>query len=137
MIVITCIDDNGGTIFNHRRQSQDRILRAKIVELVGSTRLWMNQYSAAQFEDCNLPNCTVDEDFLQRANPGEYCFVEGTPLMPVSEKLEKVILFRWNRTYPSDQKLDLVLTEDGWVQEVVADFEGYSHEKITMEVYVR
>lgn len=137
MIVITCIDDNGGTMFNHRRQSQDRILRSKIVELVDSAPLWMNPYSATQFEDCDIPNCVVDEDFLQKVNPGEYCFVEGIPLGSISEKIEKVILFRWNRVYPSDQKFDLSMATDNWKQETVFDFAGYSHERITMEVYVK
>ena len=35
MIVIACLDDNGGMMFNHRRQSQDRVLRAHIAALVG------------------------------------------------------------------------------------------------------
>ena len=43
MIVIACLDDNGGMMFNHRRQSQDRVLRAHIAALVGDARLWMNQ----------------------------------------------------------------------------------------------
>lgn len=46
MIVIACLDDNGGMMFNHRRQSQDRMLRAHIAALVGDARLWMNHYSA-------------------------------------------------------------------------------------------
>ena len=45
MIVIACLDDNGGMMFNHRRQSQDRMLRAHIAALVGDARLWMNHYS--------------------------------------------------------------------------------------------
>lgn len=49
MIVIACLDDNGGMMFNHRRQSQDRMLRAHIAALVGDARLWMNHYSAQQF----------------------------------------------------------------------------------------
>ena len=31
MIVIACLDDNGGMMFNHRRQSQDRVLRWSVV----------------------------------------------------------------------------------------------------------
>ena len=50
MIVIACLDDNGGMMFNHRRQSQDRMLRAHIAALVGDARLWMNHYSAQQFD---------------------------------------------------------------------------------------
>ena len=46
MIVIACLDDNGGMMFNHRRQSQDRVLRAHIAALVGGAMLWMNHYSA-------------------------------------------------------------------------------------------
>lgn len=32
MIVICVMDDHGGMLFNHRRQSQDRILRARILQ---------------------------------------------------------------------------------------------------------
>ena len=39
MIVIACLDDNGGMMFNHRRQSQDRMLRAHIAALVGGAML--------------------------------------------------------------------------------------------------
>lgn len=49
MIVILCVDYNGGTMFNHRRQSQDRLLRDRILRLTAGTRLWMNHYSAKQF----------------------------------------------------------------------------------------
>ena len=45
MILIVCVDDHNGMMFNHRRQSQDRILRADILELTGGKKLWMNAYS--------------------------------------------------------------------------------------------
>ena len=35
MILIVCVDDHNGMMFNHRRQSQDRILRGDILELTG------------------------------------------------------------------------------------------------------
>lgn len=34
MIVICVMDDHGGMLFNHRRQSQDRILRARILQRI-------------------------------------------------------------------------------------------------------
>ena len=33
MVLIVCVDDHNGMMFNHRRQSQDRILRADILNL--------------------------------------------------------------------------------------------------------
>ena len=33
MVLIVCVDDHNGMMFNHRRQSQDRILRGDILEL--------------------------------------------------------------------------------------------------------
>ena len=45
MIVICVIDDHGGMLFNHRRQSQDRILRARILQRTKGKKLWMNAYS--------------------------------------------------------------------------------------------
>lgn len=41
MILIVCVDDHNGMMFNHRRQSQDRILRGDILELTEGKILWM------------------------------------------------------------------------------------------------
>ena len=43
-------------------------------------------------------------DFLEQAGEGEYCFVENTGLQAVEAKIEKIIVFWWNRHYPSDRK---------------------------------
>ena len=71
MIVIACLDDNGGMMFNHRRQSQDRMLRAHIAALVGDARLWMNHYSAQQFDAESIQHLNVDDAFLQEAVDGD------------------------------------------------------------------
>ena len=47
MIVITCLDQKNGMMFNHRRQSQDCVLREHVAKLVANVPLWMNHYSAA------------------------------------------------------------------------------------------
>jgi len=48
MIVITCLDQKNGMMFNHRRQSQDSVLREHVAKLVANLPLWMNHYSASQ-----------------------------------------------------------------------------------------
>lgn len=80
MIVITCLDQKNGMMFNHRRQGQDSALRERVAELVANVPLWMNHYSANQFDTESIPNLNIDDDFLQEAAQGEYCFVEDAPL---------------------------------------------------------
>lgn len=65
MILITCVDDAGGLLFNNRRQSQDRILRKEILAQVSGQKLWMDAYTAALFEGENA-SIEVAEDFLQK-----------------------------------------------------------------------
>lgn len=90
MIVIACLDDNGGMMFNHRRQSQDRMLRAHIAALA-----------------------------------------------PFERWIEKIIIFRWHRTYPADQHFDIDLSGGNWKICESVEFTGHSHERITIEVYLR
>ena len=33
MRVIVCVDDNGGMLFNHRRQSRDRVLCERVLQM--------------------------------------------------------------------------------------------------------
>lgn len=40
MIIIACTDDNQGMLFNHRRQSQDRVQRQRMLQRTGGAKLW-------------------------------------------------------------------------------------------------
>ena len=131
MIVILCVDDNGGTMFNHRRQSQDRLLRDRILRLTAGTRLWMNHYSAKQFAPAS--SIYADDHFLDKAAPGEYCFVENSDVLPYEQSIEKIILYQWNRRYPADHIFNIPRSRWRLVQRT--DFPGSSHERITEEVY--
>ena len=122
-------------MFNHRRQSQDGVLRAYIAELVGDATLWMNHYSAQQFDAESIRHLNVDESFLREAVEGDYCFIEDAALLPYERWVEKIIIFRWNRTYPADQYFDIDLSEGRWRQMESIEFAGHSHGRITMEVY--
>ena len=138
MICVVCVDDKMGMLFNHRRQSQDRALRARLLTLCAHSRLWMNAYSLRQFQK-ELPlevRLSVDEDFLTKAGIGEVCFVEGLPLLPWLDRIEQVILYRWNRDYPADTYLDLALDAPPWSLAAREDFPGFSHPMLTKEVYI-
>lgn len=134
MILVVCIDDHGGMLFNKRRQSKDRALRADLLKLSKQSRLWMNAYSAAQFAD-ETDNVLVDEDFLEKAESCDYCFVENLDITPYADSIDSVILYRWNRIYPSDVKFPMDLFSDKWELVNTLEFSGFSHEVITREVY--
>lgn len=134
MIVLTCLDDRDGMMFNRRRQSQDRLLREDILHMTEGSRLWMNAYSAKQFADTACSSITVAEDFLQHAAAGDYCFVEDQSILPVRECIEKLILYKWNRSYPGNTFFDFPYRE--WELVETKDFVGSSHDKITKEVYI-
>ena len=132
MIAAVCIEDRGGMRFCGRRVSRDRAQQADLIALCGGEPLWLNAGSAGLFQGQNI---TVDEAFLTKAGPGQVCFVEDQPLTPVLDRLERLVVYRWNRTYPSDFKLDLDLAD--LVRTEQTEFPGNSHETITREIYER
>ncbi|HJB90299.1 MAG TPA: ribonuclease Z [Candidatus Eisenbergiella merdigallinarum] len=137
MILLVCTDDAGGMLFNRRRQSQDRILREKILSLTAGGVLWMNEYSYGQFRDGTAEGIRVDGAFLQKAGSGEYCFVEDQRIDLADGRIEAVIRYCWNRAYPADLYLDLEQLAARFRLVSREEFAGSSHEKITKERYVR
>lgn len=130
MKLIVCLDEKDGLSFNRRRQSSDRKLWERLLERVGEERLWMNAYSAKLFD--KLPeNVTVDEDFLEKAQAGDWCFAENVSLLPAAGKVEELTVYRWKKVYPADRKYPFPKGK------LVGsyDFSGNSHECITEEVY--
>lgn len=134
LIAAVCIGEGGGMLFNRRRVSRDKAQQADLLAFCGAGRLWMNAYSAGLFADAS-DRITVDEDFLRKALPGEVCFVEDQPLAPVADRVEAVVLYRWNRAYPADVRLDLDLSD--FVLTERMEFPGTSHEAVTREIYQR
>lgn len=136
MIAIVCLEERKGMQFGGRRVSRDRVVTEKICALCTGKTLWIDPVSAVLFEEQEQSkNVTFHavSDFLEQAGKGEYCFVENKGLQAMEEKIEKIVVFWWNRHYPSDRKFDLDLS--GWKKVSEEEFTGYSHEKITKEVY--
>ena len=135
MIIMVCVDDKNGMMFNKRRQSQDRVLRQHMLELAGDKKLLMNAYSRKQFPKEDEGRIAVAENGFQNIRSGEYCFLEDKDPAQYKEQIEELILFHWNRTYPADLCCTLDLSE--WKQKTTEEFAGSSHEKITQEWYVK
>ena len=87
MKVFVCVDDNGGMLFNNRRQSRDQKVVEKIREIVGKEKLWIKEFSKAMFEE----SVVIDDALLDQAGQGDYCFIENEHLSPYEEKIEEGI----------------------------------------------
>ena len=135
MIVIVCLDDKKGMMFNYRRQSRDQAVTDRIQKICTGKKLWMNPYSDQLYGSLEGTDIVVENDFLSLAGSGEICLVESDRLMPFIEEIEQVIIYRWNRTYPADVYPDLDLSQ--WERRERHEFPGTSHEKITEEIYKR
>lgn len=134
MILMVVVDDNNGMMFNHRRQSQDSVLRERILQMSEKSVLWINGYTEKQFGD--IPSYVrVSDALLNEAANGEFCFIEDMGVASYSENIEEFIIFRWNRKYPGDMKLDFLPQDHGMELVESEDFKGSSHEKITMEIW--
>lgn len=136
MKVVVCVDDRGGMMFNRRRQSRDRALIADLLASVGDSRLLIAPYSELLFEGTD-GDYTVSENPLDSAQGDDICFVESISVKEYAKRISEVTVYKWNRTYPYDFSFDLDLDTNGFKLVSSYDFEGYSHEKITKEIYRR
>lgn len=131
MKVIICLDDNGGMLFNNRRQSRDKEVLKDIINNLKGKKLHISPFSEKLFADYS-ENVIVDEDFLNEASENDVCFVENNALKDVSG-ISEITVYKWNRIYPSDLKCDIDFSLYTLVESV--DFKGFSHDKITKETY--
>ena len=141
MVVYIAVDKNNGMMFNNRRQSQDRIMRQQMLDDCEGRTLWIHEYSKKLFvpnDGSDFPtNIIVDNDFLNKAGEEDGCFVENCNIAEWMDKVDKVVLFKWNREYPADFFFDISLLDNNWKKFSVNKFVGSSHDKIIKEVWKR
>lgn len=133
MNLIVCIDDNFGMLFNGRRVSRDRAVTEKIANLTEGKRLWMDAYSLELFPAAD--SAYVSSDFMDLCANEDWCFAENQDVSAFLDKVDSVVVFKWNRRYPSDLKFPWELFATRWYLLSTEEFSGFSHERITCEVY--
>lgn len=134
MTVILCLDDKDGMMFGPRRQSQDSVLRDRILNDCIGKKLYMNGYSYKMFSQSQGNFAICDEDFLSIAGEGDVCFVENLDICPYASKISKIIIYRWNRVYPAT--MFFKFPEGEWRLTVSSEIGGSAHD-ITEQVYVK
>ena len=134
MNLILCLDDHNGISFGGKRQSRDRVICEKILAISNGQPLWMSACSAELF--LNRENIVVQDDFLQLAKAGDFCFAEQG-ICHIPDRVSRIILFKWNRDYPADRYFFYDMSANNFCLTSIESFSGHSHDEITMEVYER
>ena len=134
MTVFVCIDDRGGMLFNKRRLSKDKAVIHDIEKEVTDDVLYITEFSEALFADSNVSALSVS-DPLFCASENDFVFIENMALKSYIDKIDKLIIYKWNRRYPFDLSLDIDPRNDGFYLESESSFKGNAHDKITKEIY--
>ena len=134
MKIIVCLDDGGGMTFNKRRQSRDRILLADIKAMTEGETLFASPFSEKLLTEHEI-DAKIKKDPLKKADKNDFCFIEDIPVRPFLSEINEIIIYKWNRRYPTDMTFDISPQADGFTLSSVTEFAGSSHEKITKEIY--
>lgn len=134
MILVVCLDERKGMLFNNRRLSRDRLLIEDLLKHKGDAPLYIAPFSKALF--AKYPGAVIEaEDPLTAAGADDYVFNEHLDASPHLDRITSVIIYYWNRHYPSDMTFNLDMSS--FHLSSTTEFVGSSHEKITKEVWNR
>ena len=134
MIAVICLDDNNGMLFNNRRQSRDKILIEDLIKSSNGNKILINEFSKLLFVGFeNLVD--VSDTFLCDAKENNICFIENVDLTEFEDKIDRLIIYKWNRVYPADFSCTLDFSAFTLVGEFV--FEGNSHPVINKQIFVK
>ncbi len=132
MTVIVCVDNKNGMLFNHRRQSSDQNLLNFLFQKFPNQKLHIRPFSEKLFS-AYADRVIVDENFSQTDHK-TVCFVEDVDVAQL-QFVEKLIVCKWNRAYPSDFRLTVDLSAYSLAN--TTDIVGHSHDKITIQEYMK
>lgn len=137
MNIIVCLEDNNGMMFNKRRLSQDVEVRNDIYKNLGDKSLIMNNYSFKMFQKDNSDKKIVVSEDIPVDDDKNFQFIEDKHLSKFEVKIKQIIIYYWNRRYPSDLKFDIDIDDVNWEVVSEEEFAGKSHEKITKKIIVK
>lgn len=133
LTVAVAVDDEGGMLFYGKRLSKDSVLTAEFIESAAEAPVYASDFSRILF--AKYPKVKLCENPFEDAEDRAYCFIENYHLAPYLDMIDTIIIYRWNRFYNSDFKLDIDPQKCGYICSKITEFSGSSHDKITKEVY--
>lgn len=134
MKAIVCVDNSLGIMFNKRRMSQDVNQRNDLFQLLNDEPLYMSAYSGSLYDVPHRNNIRISNAY-HRECEDHYCLFEDDKINDYIQDIQELILYCWNRDYPSDKKLSLNFSKFNIKHEY--EFTGSSHNTITRIIYER
>lgn len=131
MKLAICIDNSGGMLFCHRRQSRDRELIRDLSESLRGGTLFSEAFSETVLAE--TAHTVITRDKAESLGEKDIFFIECPPIAPLLPYADELIVYHWNRAYPSDESLDIRI--DRMTRISLTEFVGSSHEKITKEIF--
>ena len=128
MIAITCVTKDNGISFNNRRPSWDRKVMADILRSFTGASIGIPYQAKHLFTSCGT--FKYSPKYKEKY---DICYTDQDTLK--DDKPAGLVLYRWNRDYPTDKKLELDLNNYRLI--AIEDIQGYSHDIICKEVYER
>ena len=133
MNLVFAMDNRGGLFFKNHRQRRSRDLRDDLINNLINPQnskqekknyLRLHPDSRDQFENKDDTVIKYSENYLCDAKDGDYCFVDvwdengdtKTKILNLirKNKVEKIVIYHWVKTYPADTFMDPELSLYGW-----------------------
>lgn len=127
MILITCIDNSNGIMFNKRRVSKDALLIERLKGITKENKIYVSEYSKPLFD--GFDNLVLS---IENLTNNDFYFLEDEDY---NGNIDKIIIYKWNRDYPADKYFDIDLSSYELIS--TQDFQGSSHDLITEEIYIK
>ena len=125
-----------GMSFFGKRQSRDKKLIERLLSHEEYKNVYVSAYSLPLFYEFEDARVCVTSDYSE-AGEEDICFFELEHITEYDKDIKGLVIYRWNRAYPSDKKFPYLPEDKGYALISSVDFEGNSHELITEEIWKR
>ena len=130
MTLIVCLDQKGGMLFNNRRQTLDY----ELVNIIAKSfsDIHISHFSEKYFQGAK---CKISSNPFLEATEESTVFLEDTGAIDYIEKIDRLIIYRWDCVYPADTYFDITPKEVGFRLCGKVKFSTKVHADIVKEIY--
>ena len=119
--------------FFGKRQSADRAVIKRILSVSSGKTVYTEPYAAPLFRDCGAK--TVQTGDFSSLSRDAVCFIENVDPASLADRIDRFVIYRWNRKYPRDCVADFYPFDEGMRLVSMTDFAGSSHGRVTEEIW--